>query len=63
MGTSLGVPDTMTAIAPKLNDLVPFACVALFLHDEETATLRCRFAIGHGCERSSSRFRCTPARD
>ena len=50
MGTSLGVPDTMTAIAPKLNDLVPFSCAALFLHDEETATLRCRFAIGTDAE-------------
>ena len=50
MGTSLGVPDTMTAIAAKLNDLVPFSCAALFLHDEETATLRCRFATGTDAE-------------
>ncbi len=46
MGTSLGVSDTMTLIAAKLGDLVPFSCAALFLHDAETQTLRCRFATG-----------------
>jgi diguanylate cyclase (GGDEF)-like protein/putative nucleotidyltransferase with HDIG domain len=46
MGTSLGVSDTMALIAEKLSGLVPFSCAALFLHDAETQTLRCRFATG-----------------
>jgi len=46
MGTSLGVSDTMALIAEKLTELVPFSCAALFLHDAETQTLRCRFATG-----------------
>jgi diguanylate cyclase (GGDEF)-like protein len=46
MGTSLGVSDTMALISAKLTNLVPFACAALFLYDEETETLRCRFATG-----------------
>jgi diguanylate cyclase (GGDEF)-like protein/putative nucleotidyltransferase with HDIG domain len=46
MGTSLGVSDTMALISSKLSNLVPFACAALFLYDEETETLRCRFATG-----------------
>jgi diguanylate cyclase (GGDEF)-like protein/putative nucleotidyltransferase with HDIG domain len=46
MGTSLGVSDTMALISAKLTNLVPFSCAALFLFDEETETLRCRFATG-----------------
>ena len=46
MGTSLGVADTMALISAKLSNLVPFSCAALFLFDEETETLRCRFATG-----------------
>ena len=46
MGTSLGITDTMALIAAKLSNLVPFSCAALFLYDEETETLRCRFATG-----------------
>jgi diguanylate cyclase (GGDEF)-like protein/putative nucleotidyltransferase with HDIG domain len=46
MGTSLGVADTMAIIAAKLSNLVPFSCCALFLYDEETEILRCRFATG-----------------
>jgi diguanylate cyclase (GGDEF)-like protein len=46
MGTSLGVGDTMALIASKLTKLVPFSCCALFLHDEESDTLRCRTAAG-----------------
>ncbi|MGH9408571.1 MAG: diguanylate cyclase, partial [Vicinamibacterales bacterium] len=46
MGTSLGVSDTMALISAKLTNLVPFACAALFLYDEESDTLRCRFATG-----------------
>jgi diguanylate cyclase (GGDEF)-like protein/putative nucleotidyltransferase with HDIG domain len=50
MGTSLGVADTMALISSKLSNLVPFSCCALFLHNEETDTLRCRFATGVGSE-------------
>jgi diguanylate cyclase (GGDEF)-like protein/putative nucleotidyltransferase with HDIG domain len=46
MGTSLGVADTMALISAKLSNLVPFSCAALFLFDEDTETLRCRFATG-----------------
>ncbi len=47
MGTSLGVSDTMALITSKLISLVPFSSCALFLFDEETETLRCRFATGN----------------
>ena len=50
MGTSLGVADTMALIASKLSNLVPFSCCALFLNNEETETLRCRFATGIDAE-------------
>ncbi|HTI38262.1 MAG TPA: HD domain-containing phosphohydrolase [Vicinamibacterales bacterium] len=46
MGTSLGVSDTMALISAKLSNLVPFSCAALFLFDEESEMLRCRFATG-----------------
>jgi diguanylate cyclase (GGDEF)-like protein/putative nucleotidyltransferase with HDIG domain len=46
LGTSLGVSDTMALIASKLSNLVPFSCCALFLYEEESETLRCRFATG-----------------
>jgi len=46
MGTSLGLADTMAIISAKLSNLVPFACCAVFLHDDETEILRCRFASG-----------------
>ena len=54
MGTSLGVADTMALISSKLSNLVPFSCCALFLYDEETETLRCRFATGVDAERDSA---------
>ena len=50
MGTSLGVSDTMALISAKLSNLVPFSCAALFLYEEETDTLRCRFATGTDAE-------------
>jgi diguanylate cyclase (GGDEF)-like protein len=50
MGTSLGVADTMALISSKLSNLVPFSCCALFLNNEETETLRCRFATGVDAE-------------
>jgi diguanylate cyclase (GGDEF)-like protein/putative nucleotidyltransferase with HDIG domain len=46
MGTSLGVADSMAHIASKLTALVPFAACTLFLYDEATETVRCRFATG-----------------
>jgi diguanylate cyclase (GGDEF)-like protein/putative nucleotidyltransferase with HDIG domain len=46
MGTSLGVADTMALISSKLANLVPFSACALFLFDEATDSLRCRFATG-----------------
>ena len=46
MGSSLGVADTMALISSKLSNIVPFSCCALFLYNEETETLRCRFATG-----------------
>jgi len=46
LGTSLGVADTMALISAKLSNLVPTSCAALFLYDEESDTLRCRFATG-----------------
>jgi diguanylate cyclase (GGDEF)-like protein/putative nucleotidyltransferase with HDIG domain len=50
MGTSLGVSDTMALICAKLSNLVPFSCAALFLYDEESDALRCRFATGQDAE-------------
>ena len=46
MGTSLGVGDTMALISSKLSNLVPFSASALFLFDEGSDTLQCRFATG-----------------
>ncbi len=46
MGTSLGVADTMALISSKLSNLVPFSACALFLFDEDSDVLRCRFATG-----------------
>jgi diguanylate cyclase (GGDEF)-like protein/putative nucleotidyltransferase with HDIG domain len=50
LGTSLGIADTMALIASKLSTLVPFSCCALFLYDEESDTLQCRFATGTDAE-------------
>jgi diguanylate cyclase (GGDEF)-like protein len=46
MGSSLGVSDTMALISSKLSNIVPFSCCALFLYNDETETLRCRYASG-----------------
>jgi diguanylate cyclase (GGDEF)-like protein/putative nucleotidyltransferase with HDIG domain len=46
MGSSLGVVDTMALISSKLINIVPYSCCALFLYNDETETLRCRFATG-----------------
>jgi diguanylate cyclase (GGDEF)-like protein/putative nucleotidyltransferase with HDIG domain len=50
MGSSLGVADTMALISTKLSNIVPFSCCALFLYNEESETLRCRFATGAEAE-------------
>ena len=50
MGTSLGVSDSMSHIASKLSLLVPFSACSLFLYDEPTDTLRCRFSTGTDAE-------------
>jgi diguanylate cyclase (GGDEF)-like protein/putative nucleotidyltransferase with HDIG domain len=46
MGSSLGVSDTMALISSKLSNIVPFSCCALFLYNDESESLRCRFATG-----------------
>jgi diguanylate cyclase (GGDEF)-like protein len=46
MGTSLGVSDSMSHIASKLSNLVPFSACSLYLREETTDTLRCRFSSG-----------------
>jgi diguanylate cyclase (GGDEF)-like protein/putative nucleotidyltransferase with HDIG domain len=46
MGSSLGVSDTMALISSKLSNIVPFSCCALFLYNDESETLRCRYATG-----------------
>src|ERR1700681_5113480 len=46
MGSSLGVSALMALMSPKLSNIVPFSCCALFLYNDENETLRCRFATG-----------------
>jgi putative nucleotidyltransferase with HDIG domain len=50
MGTSLGVGDTMTLISSKLSNLVPFSACALFLYQEASDSLYCRYASGTDSE-------------
>jgi len=50
MGTSLGVSDSMSHIASKLSMLVPFRACSLYLRDDPTETLRCRFSTGVDAE-------------
>jgi len=50
MGTSLGLADTMALISGKLSNLVPYSCAALFLYDDDTESMRCRFATGVDAE-------------
>jgi diguanylate cyclase (GGDEF)-like protein/putative nucleotidyltransferase with HDIG domain len=53
MGSSLGVADTMSLISSKLSNIVPLSTCALFLYNEETETMRCRFASGVEADRVS----------
>jgi len=46
MGTSLGVSDTMALISSKLSKIVSWSGCALFLHNPESDSLKCRFAAG-----------------
>jgi diguanylate cyclase (GGDEF)-like protein/putative nucleotidyltransferase with HDIG domain len=46
MGTSLGVSDTMALISSKLSKIVSWSGCALFLHQPDTDSLKCRFAAG-----------------
>jgi diguanylate cyclase (GGDEF)-like protein len=46
MGTSLGVSDTMALISSKLSKVVSWSGCALFLHQPESDSLKCRFAAG-----------------
>jgi diguanylate cyclase (GGDEF)-like protein len=46
MGTSLGVSDTMALISSKVSKIVSWSGSALFLHQPDTDTLKCRFAAG-----------------
>ncbi len=46
MGTSLGVADTMALISAKLTKIIPWSGCALFLHQLDSDTLKCRFASG-----------------
>ncbi|HNV01764.1 MAG TPA: diguanylate cyclase [Vicinamibacterales bacterium] len=48
MGTGLGVAESMSVLASKLDRLVPFSTCALFLYDEPNGVARCRFATGAG---------------
>ena len=50
MGTSLGVGDTMSLIAPRLEALVPYSACALFLYSPDDEVLHCRFATGVDAE-------------
>jgi diguanylate cyclase (GGDEF)-like protein/putative nucleotidyltransferase with HDIG domain len=46
MGTSLGVADTMALISSKISKIVPWSGCALFLFQQDSDTLTCRFAAG-----------------
>ncbi len=51
IGTTLGVADSMTVIAAKLQNLVPFGACALFLLESSKGIVRCQFATGLSAER------------
>jgi len=46
MGTCLSVSDTMALISAKISKIVPWSGCALYLHDADSKTLKCRFAVG-----------------
>jgi diguanylate cyclase (GGDEF)-like protein len=51
IGTTLGVADSMTVIAAKLQNLVPFGACALFLLETPKGIVRCQFATGIAADR------------
>jgi diguanylate cyclase (GGDEF)-like protein/putative nucleotidyltransferase with HDIG domain len=46
MGTSLGVSDTMALISSKLSKIVSWSGCALFLYQQDSDSLKCRFTAG-----------------
>jgi len=46
MGTSLGVADTMALVSSKLTKIIPWSGCALFLAQNDTEILKCRYAAG-----------------
>jgi len=48
IGSSLGVTESMNAIATTLRALIPFTTCVLFLRDTANNLVRCRFAVGLG---------------
>jgi diguanylate cyclase (GGDEF)-like protein/putative nucleotidyltransferase with HDIG domain len=46
MGTCLSVSDTMALISSKISKVVPWSGCSLFLHQPETGSMKCRFAVG-----------------
>lgn len=50
MGTRLGLADTMSSLSSRLSSLVPFSSCAVFLYEDSTDRLRCRFATGTDAE-------------
>jgi diguanylate cyclase (GGDEF)-like protein len=51
IGTTLGVADSMTVIAAKLQNLVPYGACALFLLESPKGIVRCQFATGLSADR------------
>lgn len=51
IGSTLGVTDTMTVIAAKLQLVIPFGACALFLRERMEGLVRCRFATGTAMDR------------
>jgi diguanylate cyclase (GGDEF)-like protein len=46
MATTPVLSDMLAGVAARLSECVPFSCFALFLDDEESEFLTCRFATG-----------------
>ena len=50
MGTSLSLAESMSLVASKLANLVPFSGCALYVYSESADRLHCRFATGTDSE-------------
>ena len=55
MGTSLGVSDTMALISSKLSKIVSWSGCALFLYQQDSDSLKCRFAAGVDAPQAAER--------